>query len=313
MQIRVIDTAGKPIPEAFIQTSIWTKEKNFRANRNYKCDSRGIITILLPKTLSILRIWTSKRGYVEEFQNFQTNARVHELKIPHEFMVRLSKGASLRGIVKNKKGEPVQGARIEWQWPNDKLVRTDALGRWQVDDVRPGNKYEVKAIHPDYLGNEVSGGWSSQKVTAAVGVTEVPAIILRRGTRSPVRVTDPSGKAVQGAPVIWGDNPYFRARDTAALTDAKGFCSLPAFPAGPMRVSVVLKGWMPDSREVNIAPNMRSVDFQLRPGKKLRIRFVDRTARSPPRRLRFNRTLARRSRPRVEREWRREVQDPGHV
>ena len=43
-----------------------------------------------------------------------------------------------------------------------------------------------------------------------------------------------------------------------------------------MRISVVLKDWMPDSREVNIAPNMRPVDFQLRPGRKLRIRFVDR-------------------------------------
>jgi thiol-disulfide isomerase/thioredoxin/uncharacterized GH25 family protein len=282
MQIRVIDAAGKSIPEAFIQTSIWTKEKNFRANRNYKCDSRGITAIVLPKTMSILRIWTSKRGYVEEFQNFQTNARVHELKIPDEFVVRLSKGASLRGIVKNEKGAPVQGARIEWDWPVDRLVQSDSQGRWQVDDVRPGTKYEVKAIHPDYVGNEVSDGWSSQKLTAAVGITEVPAIILRRGIRALVRVTDPSGKPVQGAPVIWGDNPYFRARDTAALTDAKGFCSLPAFPDGPMRISVVLKGWMPDSREVNIAPNMRPVDFQLRPGRKLRIRFVDRAGAPLP-------------------------------
>ncbi len=282
MQIRVIDAAGKPIPQAFIQTSIWTEEKNFRANRNYKCDSQGVTTIVLPKTLSILRIWTSKRGYVGEFQNFQTNTRVHELKIPDEFVVRLSKGASLRGIVKNEKGEPVQGARIEWEWPANELVQSDAQGRWQVDDVRPGNKYEVKAIHPDYVGNEVGGGWSSQKVTAAVGITEVPAIILRRGIRALVRVTDPSGKPVQGAAVIWGDNPYFRARDTAALTDAKGFCSLPAFPDGPMRISVVLKDWMPDSREVNIAPNMRPVDFQLRPGRKLRIRFVDRAGAPLP-------------------------------
>ena len=42
-----------------------------------------------------------------------------------------------------------------------------------------------------------------------------------------------------------------------------------------MRVTVVAQGWMPELRIVDIQPDMQPEDFQLRPGKTLRIKFVD--------------------------------------
>lgn len=283
MKIRTVDAAGKPVPDAFIRVSIWTEENNFRANRNYKSNSQGLATITLPKTLSILRIWASRRGYVEQFHNFETNAQVQELTIPDEFVFHFVKGTSLTGVVKNEQGRPIQGACLECgTQAGRESALTDAQGRWKIDDLGPGAEYEVQATHPDYLGNEVSGEWSKQKVTARETVTEVPTIVMRRGTRAQVRVTDPTGKPLKDVPVIWGDEPYFRLRDTAALTDVNGLCSVPAFPEGPLRITVLAKNWMPDSRKVEIAPKMRPVDFQLRPGKKLRIRFVDRAGTPIP-------------------------------
>ena len=42
-----------------------------------------------------------------------------------------------------------------------------------------------------------------------------------------------------------------------------------------MTVTVMAPGWMPEMRVVEIAPEMPPLDFRLKPGKKLRIRFVD--------------------------------------
>ena len=228
--------------------------------------------------------------------------------MPDEFVVRLSKGASLRGIVKNEKGEPVQGARIDGR-PANELVQSDAPGRSQVDDVRPGNKYEVKAIHPDYVGNEVGGGWSSQKVTAAVGITEVPAIILRRGIPALVRVTILRASRFKVRRDL-GRQTVTSGADTAALTMRKAFAVCRRFPMGRCESAWCSKTGCPIRRGQHRAEHA-SGRFSTATRQETADSFVDRAA-SPPWRFRFNRTLARRSQPRVERERRREV-NPEHL
>jgi thiol-disulfide isomerase/thioredoxin len=136
-------------------------------------------------------------------------------------------------------------------------------------------------LHPDYLGNE-SRWHAQQKLTAAATPTEVPPIVLRRGVRLTVRTTDPARKPVKGAVVIWGNDPYSSIRDTAVVTDESGSCRLPGFGEGPMRVTVVAKGWMPDSRMVQLKRQMDPLEFHLKPGRKLRVRFVDGSGAAVP-------------------------------
>jgi thiol-disulfide isomerase/thioredoxin/uncharacterized GH25 family protein len=137
-------------------------------------------------------------------------------------------------------------------------------------------KDRIRVTHPDYLGGQLGGELQEkQKVTPQALRTQAATTILVRGVRATVKVTDPAGKPVKAAVVFWGDDPYFRLDTKDVLTDESGRCRLPAFSAGLMRVTVVAKGWMPESRKIEIGPKMRPIDFQLRPGKKLRIRFVD--------------------------------------
>jgi beta-lactamase regulating signal transducer with metallopeptidase domain/thiol-disulfide isomerase/thioredoxin/uncharacterized GH25 family protein len=281
MQIKVVDSAGKPVPEAFIQVSIWTDEKNFRHNRNYRCDYEGTATIKLPKTFWILRLWAKKRGYCEEFKDFEPNAQIHEIVLPDEFAFHLVADTTLRGTVRNEDGLPVSKARVECfpadgGWPL--TTQTDDQGHWTIAGIHPGSVCQVLAKHPDYLGNESVWPMQSQqklKVTAQATPTDVPTIVLKRGVRLTVRTTDPAGKPVKGAVVIWGDDPYSSIRDTAVVTDERGSCQLPGFGEGPMRVTVVAKGWMLESRMVQFKRQMSPLDFHLKPGRKLRIRFVD--------------------------------------
>ena len=241
------------------------------------------MTVNLPKSLWILRFWAAKKGYSQEFYNFETNARVHELKIPDEFKFRMVKGTTLAGTVTNEEGRPITGATVHCSYegqgvdPDDPVV-TDAQGRWKFEDLRPGAVMDVRATHLDYLGQDHGrqpDTW--HKVTTFPGHTQMPPIVLRRGIRATVKVTDPAGKPVIGAVVLWGDNQYFRSTPDV-VTDAKGLGLLPALSAGPTRVAVVAKGWMLDTRKIEIGPKMSPIAFQLRPGKKLRIRFVDGSA-----------------------------------
>lgn len=278
MQIQVSDSAGKPVP-ALIQVSIWTDEKDFRRNRFYVCDAKGQTTIKLPKTFWILRLWAKKRGYCEEFQNFQPNAQVHEIVLPDVFAFHLVADTSLRGVVKNEENQPVHKARVEC-YPNGSglplTTQTDEQGRWSIGGIHPGAVCELRATHPDYLGNGPRGKTRDQlKVTAQASATDAPPIVLRRGVRLTVRTTDPQGEPVKGAVVIWGDDPYAQMTDTAVVTNAQGTCRLPSFGEGPLRVTVVAPGWMPDSRMVDLRKQKKPLEVHLKPGRKLRLHFVD--------------------------------------
>ena len=105
-------------------------------------------------------------------------------------------------------------------------------------------------------------------------LTQMPPLVLRRGIRATVKVTDPAGKPVKGAVVLWGNDQYVRSAQDV-VTDENGSGQLPALSKGPVQVTVVAKGWMPDSRKIEIGPKMSPIAFQLRAGKKLRIRFID--------------------------------------
>ncbi len=187
MRIRVTDTAGHPLPYAGILVSVWTDQKKFRATQRYTCDEEGLVTVNLPKSLWILRLWAAKKGYSQEFYNFETNARVHELKIPDEFKFRMVKGTTLAGTVTNEEDRPIAGATVHCSYegqgvdPDDPVV-TDAQGRWKFEDLRPGAVMDVRATHLDYLGQDHGrqpDTW--HKVTTFPGHTQMPPIVLRRG------------------------------------------------------------------------------------------------------------------------------------
>jgi beta-lactamase regulating signal transducer with metallopeptidase domain/thiol-disulfide isomerase/thioredoxin/uncharacterized GH25 family protein len=287
MRIRVTDEAGRPVPLAGVLVGVWTQEQFTPKNRRYTCDDQGVVTVDLPKSLWLLRLWATKKGYCKEFQNFETDARVHELKIPDEFTFHMLKETTLSGTVKNEEGKPVQGARVECfyernGYPEPDPTVTDAGGRWKFDKLRPGFKIQIRATHADYVGHEMSNEPRNEnKLTLQATETQLPPIVLRHGTRAVVKVTDPAGRPVEGAVVLCGNDQYFRLSENVR-TEADGTCRLPAFAAGPMPVTILAKGWMPDSRKVEIGPKMGPVAFELKSGKRLRIRFVDRSGAPIP-------------------------------
>src|SRR5438067_766978 len=59
VRVVVLDPQGKPVADANVHVGIWTEEKDFKRNRDYKTDTTGTALIELPKTYSIVRLWAS--------------------------------------------------------------------------------------------------------------------------------------------------------------------------------------------------------------------------------------------------------------
>ena len=157
-------------------------------------------------------------------------------------------------------------------------LESDAQGRWKVDTAPPGDLVvRVLAVHPDFI---CMHSYYDMNQVDPLPIEELCAQtakqVLKRGIRVTGTVTDPSGKPVAGALAIWGNQPYWEHRPhQEVFTDEQGVYRFPPLSAGPMRVTIVAKGWMPDMRQIEIVPKIAPVDFQVKPGKTLRIRVVD--------------------------------------
>ncbi|MCA9098630.1 MAG: carboxypeptidase regulatory-like domain-containing protein, partial [Planctomycetaceae bacterium] len=305
MLIKIVDEDGLPIPSSEVHASIWTDEKNFKANRNYTSDQTGLAVIELPKTLRILRVWARKRDRVPLFAQWWPEEQSDGHLIPDEFTFKLVPGTRIGGIVKNADGLPIPGVKVQVRYDQVETPEiitqrprvdtwlsedaddtnktnppcvTDSEGRWTLNTVPPGDDVNVQLLlnHPDYVGDVRWGDLQEkQAVTMQALRKEVAQIIMPNGVTLTGRVTDPDGKPVQDAVVIWGDRPYWEEGSQEVKTDVDGKYRLPPLPTGSKRLTIVAKGWMPYSRKISIEKNQPSVDIQLQPGRTLRVKFVD--------------------------------------
>ncbi len=315
MRVRVLGPDGKPMQGVKVHASIWTHEPSFKHNRDYASDADGWTTVELPKTLDILRLWTYSPRNPPLFMDWEQKWFDAKKRLPDEFVFRLEKGVTIGGSVKNLEGKPIVGARIGVEcyspsFPEEQQeamgkrpivsphlaegrdVITDADGRWKLDNAPADKKYKItfNVNHPDYVSDFYFGRMQNdQKVTSEDLRQQKATIVMRRGTLVSGKVTDPNGKPVAGAVVAWGRDPYMDTSSDQMFrhevhTDVSGVYCLPPMPAnGPdLRLTVMAEGWSPDMRVVSYAPKNAPADFQLKPGKHLRLRFVDESGKPVP-------------------------------
>jgi thiol-disulfide isomerase/thioredoxin len=119
-------------------------------------------------------------------------------------------------------------------------------------------------------------------ITTAALRAESATVIMQRGIKVTGRVTDPEGEPVEGAVVIWGDRPYLTPGSQETRSNRDGVFRFSSLPPGNTRLTVVAEGWMPESTKIEIGPKIEPANFQLKRGKKLRLKFVDDTGAPVP-------------------------------
>lgn len=301
MQIRVVGPDGKHVQGTKIHMAIWAEEPA-KTNRDYVCDAQGQTTVDLPQNIEILRIWARADGYVPLFAQWWSKIQADGHLIPEEYTFELTKGTVIGGFVKNQEGQPIEGAKVEvmrrragpeeqrpcfgtWLAEGDSARITDAQGKWTLDNVPEGHQIEVlvKLSHPDYISDPDWGVMQgAAKITTATLRQQAGTIVMARGISVTGAVTDPVGQPVAGAVVVWGDDPYTMWGSQEVRTDKRGVYRFPPLPPATVAVTVMAEGWAPDLKRVTITKENPPVDFRLKTGKTLRLRFVDESGEPVP-------------------------------
>ena len=296
LRVRVTSEDGAPLHGAQIHAAIWAKDPA-KSNRDYQTNAEGEAFIELPPSIQILRLWATKKGRVGKFAQWWPAREKAAREIPEDYAFELERGTVIGGIVTNDAGEPLEGVKVSVQLtdPTDESVldrqaipnrwlalgdnqpTTDAEGRWMLDNVPAGDRVRVQVLlsHPDQVSESEWGSLQvAQGVTTEQFRDRTAKIAMHRGVRLGGFVFDVDRMRVEGAVVIWGNDPYFETGSQEVRSDAKGHYRLPPLPEGKIMVTVVAEGWAPQQEEVDLKSD-RSLNFKLDRGKTIRFKFLD--------------------------------------
>jgi len=310
LRVLVLDPQGKSLADANIHAGVWTEEKGFKANHNYKTDSAGITCVELPKTFFILRLWARKEPLVAMFADWEQNELASGKGVPEEYTFRLESGVTAGGRILDEHGKPIAGAKVQvmlsgnpkpakadrhtgydiWLASGSDAATTNADGRWRIENVpnRSEAALTLKVFHPDFASDDNWGGIQKEAgITMKMLRDETAKLTLKRGIILRGQVTDPAGKPIKHALVVRGDDPYMFSTGNGVPcvfpTDADGRFRLPAQPPGEKVLTVITPGWAPQLRHVNLQSGLPSQDFRMAPGKPIQLRIVDAAGKPIPR------------------------------
>ncbi len=222
------------------------------------------VTARAPGFAPVLVVWSRDR---------------HPKGLPAEKVLRLERGVTIGGVVKDAEGRAIAGAKVsltasatdsDWnEGANFSLatLQTDNRGRWRLEHApRDLGHIWVSATRPGYRQR-------AYNTVAAVGSDSV--IVLERGLTLTGLVIDAQGRPVRGARAVLTHDSR-GSSGPAAASDADGRFTINNCDPGVASLGVQARGFAPLMREVRIEAKMAPVEVRLAgPGKSMRARVVD--------------------------------------
>jgi thiol-disulfide isomerase/thioredoxin/protocatechuate 3,4-dioxygenase beta subunit len=289
-------SAGATVSGATITASIWTKQKNFKATREYQTDAAGAVHVELPQTFYIVRLWAGREGFVRLFAHWEQAELEGGQTLPAEFTFRLERGVSAGGRVVDEAGKPIAGATVQvsvaqsppldrgsgrTRYVLDATASTDAEGKWTIPQApaHPDVEFDLRISHPDYVsGRYAQDSLKAAGVTTAMLHEKTASLTLKSGVIVRGRITDSSGEPIEGALVVHGQG----SQPDAPRTDADGRYRLPALAPRVTNLTVIAPGHAPRTVRINLEPGLPEQNFRLEPGRTIRLRIVDASGKPVP-------------------------------
>ncbi len=290
-ELAVVDPQGNPIANAQVEVRSHPKPEweilagTFLRKARYgtfmRTDKQGRLRIKLPgEELSYLNCSIRARRYGPFWAGWSFKQKTEVL--PASYTAHLDAGQSVGGVVVDADGKPVEGAEIhpsieykkretdESQLGSGWTTKTDKDGRWRADCVPSVDRLSLEIVHPKFVPTRTSIVTNEYRLK----LDETPRehIIIDRGVTLAGTVTDEDGHPIKDAKVRASLINEMRE----ARTDAAGKYEMPGCPTGKMvTVTITATTFAPDQAEVEFRDAMQPLDFQLDPGKTIRVRVVD--------------------------------------
>ena len=290
-ELLVVDKEDNPVSNASVQirsnikfedgkqvlVGEFIRQKKYGSD--FKTDSNGKLSISMPKGPTKLDLYVKTTGYGPFYSPWSTTNS--SVGIPAKQKIVLDSAWTIGGIVENENGEPVVGAKVrvslrfkvrpdrdEALYVGDRQL-TDAEGKWRYDKVPVHlSDLGVQIEHEDYRPKSIGLSRSLYEVAAGKTLAKVQ---LDSGLTITGKITDENGSPIEGALI----RSKFMNQKREAKTGMDGAYQMKACAPGMTRVVVSAPGRALDLQEVLVADDMDSVDFQLKPGGKVRLKVVD--------------------------------------
>jgi len=287
----VVGPDGKPIPRAAVEIRTERKPtakeiqrgqfvKNGPYGTFFTTDAGGRLVIRLPKMPKGFAANINQAGFGPYWAEW--DSQFHPEPLAARFTAELEAAWTVGGVVVDSVGAPIKAAkvrpRIKYKkrpgdfkelWIGTELT-TDASGRWSFASV-PASMREVNVSidHPDYKPHRLP--LTRSEFGILPGHEPKARITLKRGLEMTGSVRDESGKPIAGALL----RTKFFNEIRQATTGRDGTYRLVGCEPGMAKIVVWATGKAMDFRDVLIEPEMKPVDFTMKPGGKIRIRVLD--------------------------------------
>jgi Carboxypeptidase regulatory-like domain len=274
-----VECRGRPkLKDEQITTGEFVRRTNYGSL--LKTDSKGRLALKLPPKMENFDFFIESPGYAPYWAGW--NSETFTETIPPALTAELDPAWSVGGIVVDGDGKPVQGATlrpsiefkkrpgITTQLQTGKEVKSDADGKWHFDCVpasMPDVQFEIH--HPQF--KPVWRTLTRAEFGIAPDMAPAAKIALDPGLTLTGTVTDESGNPIAGARI--------RAKFSNDVREAKsgsdGIYRLSGCDHVTARIVAWAKGCATDMQELRVEPDMKPVEFQMKPGGTVRIRVVD--------------------------------------
>jgi protocatechuate 3,4-dioxygenase beta subunit len=293
-ELTVVAPDGKPVPSIPVEFRLNPKlngsfEERPGGNASsvvVRTNAQGQAAIELSSDLKPFVYGIETPGFAH-FRALRDGA--HTLKrLPTTETATLAPAWSVGGIVVDGHGKPVEGARIyplmiditdaeEREFRFGQHCRSDSQGKWRYDCVPVSqSEFKVEIDHPQFAPerralSRAEFGFDPRRSPGA-------RIVLQPGITVSGRVMDERGAPIAGALI----RTRLRYALRSAVSGADGVFHLRGCEPGASTLVVSANGRTMDGRELWIRPDIKPVDFRLKPGHVLRIRVVDEDGRACP-------------------------------
>jgi len=297
-ELKVVGPEGKPVPHAAIEIRTTPGvaaedvvkgkfERKAPYGNIFTADADGYLTIKVPADPKRWDFSIKTAGFGPYWAEWTSENDSQQ--IPALFTAELEAAWTAGGIVVDSDGKPIEGVSVKPSFnykkrPGDTTQlgfgaarKTDKNGLWRFDHVPVSNTTLFLEInHPQFMPLRQSLARDGLELLPDQQPTR--QIVLERGLSVRGVVTDDSGLPIEGALV----RTKFLNDIRETKTDKDGNYVLAGCEERLARIVVSAKGKAVEMQEVRINTDVEPVNFELKPGGKVRIRVVDDQDRPVP-------------------------------
>jgi beta-lactamase regulating signal transducer with metallopeptidase domain/peroxiredoxin len=269
----VADANGEPLENVAIDVHGRIGGKVIR--QNLTTNEEGVATLEWEHGAIVQNLWMTADKPRLAPLHYTWRSELRAIELPEQLEMRFQPGVVVGGIVRDKLGQPIAGAKVAMRMPvtSPRLANyvftaaeltTDKDGRWQwssapVDLASVGMSVE----HSDYRpagGRIVKDGES--------------IVVLDQGISIKGRALDRDGKPIKFALARLGFD-HFGSSEPKTRADEDGNFVLKNCNPGKSLVTVQADGFAPQFQDLVVAEGAKPLEFKLEPGATMRVRVVD--------------------------------------